>query len=63
MELANITLAWMMDQLSPLISLRDDYIIEQYELNEKNYKEMKEEDRPWSFGGYNESPPYCLLAN
>ena len=50
MDLADITLAWMMDQLSPLISLREDYILEQWEENEKNYRETKAEPRPWSFG-------------
>ena len=50
MDLADITLAWMLDQLTPLLSFRDDYILEQWEENEKTYRETKAESRPWSFG-------------
>lgn len=55
MQLANITLAWMMDQLSSTISFRSDYILEQHEVNEKNYRKLKENDRPWSFGEIHDS--------
>src|ERR1700760_3555778 len=51
-ELANITLAWMMAQLSPFIDFYDDYIIRQYDetveyfLHDLHLKRP----RPWSFG-------------
>lgn len=50
MQLANITLAWMMSQLEPFLDMRDEYLFEQDELNEKYYKKEEGRVRPWSFG-------------
>jgi hypothetical protein len=49
-EIANITLAWMMSQLSPLLTFSDKYIVDQYEDNEEYYRMMHQRPRPWSFG-------------
>ena len=50
-ELANITLAWMMSQLEPFLDMRDEYLFEQAEDNDRYYRKHKSEEiRPWSFG-------------
>lgn len=49
-QLANISLAWMMSQLEPFLDMRDDYLLEQDEQNEKYYRKTEGELRPWSFG-------------
>ncbi|KAF2828619.1 hypothetical protein CC86DRAFT_392856 [Ophiobolus disseminans] len=49
-QIANISLAWMMSQLEPFLDMRDEYLFEQDEQNEKYYKKMEGEIRPWSFG-------------
>lgn len=49
-QLANITLAWMMSQLEPFLDMRDDYLFEQDEENERWYKKDGQRERPWSFG-------------
>ena len=49
-QLANITLAWMMSQLAPFLDLRDEYMFEQEEENEKYCRKEGLELRPWSFG-------------
>lgn len=49
-ELANITLAWMMAMLSPLLDLNQDYIIIQERENGDYYEEKGVDLRPWSFG-------------
>ncbi|KAF2712508.1 hypothetical protein K504DRAFT_371987 [Pleomassaria siparia CBS 279.74] len=49
-QLANITLAWMMSQLEGLLDLRDEYIFEQDDDNERYYRKEREGPRPWSFG-------------
>ncbi|KAJ4377882.1 hypothetical protein N0V83_000712 [Neocucurbitaria cava] len=49
-QLANITLAWMMSQLEPFLDMRDDFLFEQDELNDKYYKKEEGRVRPWSFG-------------
>ncbi|KAJ4985658.1 hypothetical protein SVAN01_08833 [Stagonosporopsis vannaccii] len=55
MQLANITLAWMMSQLEPFLEMREEYLFEQDALNEGFYKEVGQGIRPWSFGKiYNE---------
>lgn len=55
-ELANITLAWMMAQLSPFLDMFPDYIMEQEEENDYYYKSRRMRRRPWSFGKlYNSS--------
>ena len=55
MQLANITLAWMMSQLQPFLEMREEYLFEQDALNEDFYKESGQGIRPWSFGKiYNE---------
>jgi hypothetical protein len=55
MQIANISLAWMMSQLEPFLDMRDEYLFEQEDLNEKYYKKEEGAIRPWSFGKvYNE---------
>jgi uncharacterized protein (DUF2235 family) len=55
-ELANITLAWMMSQLGPFLDMRDEYLFEQDEENDRYYRNEGQELRPWSFGEvYNSS--------
>lgn len=49
-ELSNITLAWMMAMLSPLLDLNLDYIITQERENGDYYEDRGERIRPWSFG-------------
>ncbi|KAF2111795.1 hypothetical protein BDV96DRAFT_466860, partial [Lophiotrema nucula] len=49
-ELANITLAWMMAQLEPFLDMREEYLFEQEDENEKYYKKEGQEVRSWSFG-------------
>ncbi|KAL5117538.1 hypothetical protein ACEQ8H_004568 [Pleosporales sp. CAS-2024a] len=54
-QIADISLAWMMSQLEPFLDMRDDYLFEQDEANEKYYKKTEGDVRPWSFGRiYNE---------
>jgi hypothetical protein len=48
--MANITLAWMMDQLSPFLDMYDNYLLEAAHENNEYYREMQERRRPWSFG-------------
>lgn len=50
MQIANISLAWMMSQLEPFLDLRSEYLFEQDDLNEKYYKKEEGAIRPWSFG-------------
>lgn len=47
---ANITLAWMMSQVSSFIDFDQDYIIDEYEETVKHYEETEQKPRPWSFG-------------
>ena len=49
-EIANITLAWIMAQLEPFIDFEGDYVMDQYEMNRKYYREKRKKKRPWSFG-------------
>ena len=49
-EIANITLAWMMAQLERFIDFDEDYLMVQYEMNRKYYREKRKKKRPWSFG-------------
>ncbi|KAJ4305507.1 hypothetical protein N0V90_001038 [Kalmusia sp. IMI 367209] len=49
-QLANITLAWMMSQLAPFLDMREEYLFEQEEENERYYKREGESPRPWGFG-------------
>lgn len=49
-ELANITLAWMMSQLAPFLDMRDEYLFEQDEENDRFYRKDRQEPRPWGFG-------------
>lgn len=49
-QIADISLAWMMSQLEPFLDMRDEYLFEQDEQNEKYYKRAEGEIRPWSFG-------------
>ncbi|MCJ1309426.1 hypothetical protein MMC25_003085 [Agyrium rufum] len=49
-ELADITLAWMIAQLSPLIDFDQEYLVQQYEQNRQYYVDTGQRLRPWSFG-------------
>lgn len=49
-ELSNITLAWMMSQLSPFMDFDKDYILDEAEANEDYYHDRRKKVRPWSFG-------------
>jgi hypothetical protein len=49
-KLSNITLAWMMAQVSPFLDLYQDYIIQQSEDNDEYYISKRKKVRPWSFG-------------
>ncbi|KAF2871862.1 hypothetical protein BDV95DRAFT_628361 [Massariosphaeria phaeospora] len=49
-QLANITLAWMMSQLEPFLDMREEYLFEQDEDNDRYYRKQREDLRPWSFG-------------
>lgn len=49
-QLANITLAWMMSQLAPFLDMREEYLFEQEDENERFYERGGEGLRPWSFG-------------
>ncbi|KAL9096773.1 MAG: hypothetical protein Q9165_001261 [Trypethelium subeluteriae] len=49
-ELANITLAWMIAQLSPFLDFDTEYIFDQHESNLEYYDKKRERKRPWSFG-------------
>jgi hypothetical protein len=50
MELANITLAWMISRLEPFLDFNNDFILEQFEINRRYYKAEHEQPRPWSWG-------------
>ncbi|KAF1920851.1 hypothetical protein BDU57DRAFT_440200 [Ampelomyces quisqualis] len=49
-QIADISLAWMMSQFEPFLDMRDEFLFEQDEQNEKYYKKVEGEIRPWSFG-------------
>ncbi|KAF2021550.1 hypothetical protein BU24DRAFT_22468 [Aaosphaeria arxii CBS 175.79] len=49
-QLANITLAWMMSQLEPLLDMRDEYLFEQDDETARDYHKTGQKVRPWSFG-------------
>ena len=49
-ELADITLAWMMAQLQPMMDFYPDYLYDQYEENKQYYVDTGQRIRPWSFG-------------
>jgi uncharacterized protein (DUF2235 family) len=49
-QLANITLAWMMSQLETFLDMRDEYLFEQEDENDKYYRKERQDIRPWSFG-------------
>ena len=49
-ELANITLAWMISQLSPFLDFDTDYLFDQHENNVEYYEKKHKRLRPWSFG-------------
>lgn len=49
-QLANITLAWMMDQLEPYLDLRHEYLHEQEDESSRYYKREEGSVRPWAFG-------------
>ncbi|KAL8672650.1 MAG: hypothetical protein Q9168_002891 [Polycauliona sp. 1 TL-2023] len=48
--MANITLAWMMSQLTPFIDFDSDYVLDVYDETKLHYKETDQKPRPWSFG-------------
>jgi hypothetical protein len=49
-ELSNITLAWMMSQLSPFLDMYSNYIVQQEDENIEYYRSRHKKIRPWSFG-------------
>lgn len=49
-ELANITLAWMISQVTPFLDMDLDYVLDQQDDTEQYYKESHQKPRPWSFG-------------
>lgn len=49
-ELANITLAWMMAMLAPLLDIRLEYIIDEEKANADYYDHKGKSPAPWSFG-------------
>jgi hypothetical protein len=49
-ELANITLAWMMAQLSPWLDFNRAYLMQQVADNDNYYRSEGLRRRPWSFG-------------
>ncbi|MCJ1420658.1 hypothetical protein MMC32_007017 [Xylographa parallela] len=49
-ELANITLAWMIAQLEPLLDFDAGYIRAQYKDTRTYYLQSGQDVRPWSFG-------------
>ncbi|KAI9686900.1 MAG: hypothetical protein M1822_002653 [Bathelium mastoideum] len=49
-ELANITLAWMLAQLSPFLDFETEYLFDQHEANVEYYEKKRKKIRPWSFG-------------
>jgi len=54
-ELADITLAWMMSMLQPLLEMKLDYVLAQHRMNTEYYLDSHQEPRLWSFG---EQEPY-----
>lgn len=52
---ADITLAWMVNQLEPLLDFNREYLLEQHEMNINYYKKQRESVRPWGCGEINES--------
>lgn len=62
-ELANITLAWMMAMLEPLLELDLEYIHDEEKLNADYYEHKGQKPRPWSFGKiYNSSSGIYSVA-
>jgi len=49
-DLANITLAWMLSQISPFLDIYPDYILQQASENNAYYTTRHKKLRPWSFG-------------
>ncbi|KAF2097482.1 hypothetical protein NA57DRAFT_67001 [Rhizodiscina lignyota] len=49
-QLANLTLAWMMAQLTPFLEFHRHFIIQQEEENIDYYKHERKRVRPWGFG-------------
>ncbi len=47
---ANVTLAWMMDQLAPFLDMFAAYLLEQAHENDEYYRDEGERRRPWAFG-------------
>ncbi|MCJ1469024.1 hypothetical protein MMC07_007656 [Pseudocyphellaria aurata] len=48
--IADITLAWMISQLSPLLSFDLGYLDQQHELSMQYYRQNHEAPRPWGMG-------------
>ncbi len=49
-DLADITLAWMMAQVSPFLDFTPGYILDENEEMMDYYRSRGENPRPWSFG-------------
>lgn len=50
MDISNITLAWMMAQLSPFIDFDPEYLSEQYRLSQEYFRAANKPMRPWGCG-------------
>ncbi len=51
-DLSNITLAWMIAQLEPFIDFDQEFVRQQFNLNQEYYEQSGQEPRQWSFGTY-----------
>jgi uncharacterized protein (DUF2235 family) len=49
-EISDITLAWMMSQLSPFLEFNEDYLMEQVRMNKTSYETSKEGKKNWAWG-------------
>ncbi|KAF3912374.1 hypothetical protein AA313_de0208105 [Arthrobotrys entomopaga] len=54
-NLANISLAWMISNLTPFLDFSDEYIFSEFEKNYLYYREHKLKPRAWGFGKLYES--------
>ncbi|KAI9675688.1 MAG: hypothetical protein M1817_001055 [Caeruleum heppii] len=57
-NIANMTLAWMMDQLNPFIEFNDNYLRDQWTLCQQSYKTKRQVPRPWGCGKISTSPNF-----
>lgn len=62
-ELSNITLAWMMAMLSPVLEVNMNYIDREEKKNEEYYEDKGRKIRPWSFGKIYNSVTGAFIAS